>query len=195
MKNGTLEHVGSTAKIIEQYIMSGKSQDGEVYAGDIKYEQENPYVKFEVIRTKNQRGVVSNSFAINEEICLEMVYSVLRDGETVNPSIHILDNLGNCILATNNADSANTLKDQLFNVPLNKGVYVTTCTVPALFLNDTSYLISCFLVISFVSEMAIAREVLSFNVSETGEMRQEYTGQWIGLIRPKLAWQTQKSIL
>lgn len=34
--------------------------------------------------------------------------------------------------------------------------------------------------------------VVSFNVVDTVEMRKEFTGKRLGLIRPKLAWATEK---
>jgi hypothetical protein len=34
-------------------------------------------------------------------------------------------------------------------------------------------------------------EVISFTVHDTGAMRKEYGGGWIGVVRPKLAWQTE----
>ena len=36
--------------------------------------------------------------------------------------------------------------------------------------------------------MAIVREAIEFTIIETGEMRKEYSGEWIGLIRPKMHW-------
>ena len=100
--------------------------------------------------------------------------------------------MGTCILATFNGNSANSTIDPLFEKPLSEGIYKTTCSIPAFFLNDISYQISCFLVPREHNAMAIAKEVLSISVVETGEMRAEYNGQWIGLIRPKLQWITTK---
>ena len=117
---------------------------------------------------------------------------VLKEGEVISPSIHILDNLGNTILATFNGNSANLGFDPLSNKPLSKGIYKSVCIIPAFFLNDSSYLISCFLVPSFTKEFAIVKEALSIIVVETGEMREEFAGAWIGLIRPKLNWVSTK---
>jgi lipopolysaccharide transport system ATP-binding protein len=41
------------------------------------------------------------------------------------------------------------------------------------------------------NDLAIVEDALAFSVSETGEMRKEYTGGWAGLIRPKMAWKTE----
>jgi len=191
LKNGNFKEKGLTLQIIDKYIMSGKSSEGEILEEDILYEQSYQWAKFKAIRTVSKRGV-SNSFGINEEIKVELEYEVLKDGEIIQPSVHVLDNLGNCILATFNGKSANSTIDPLFNKPLEKGIYKAVCTIPAFFLNDISYLISCFLVPNNITEMAITREVLNLSINETGEMRKEFTGTWIGLIRPKLNWISSK---
>ena len=108
------------------------------------------------------------------------------------PSVHLLDSLGTTILSTFNADSVTIDPDPLYGKPMKKGKYLSVCTIPGYFLNDLRYSISVFLVPNMaLSEMAIAPEVLSFSVMETGDMRKEYTGEWVGLIRPKLAWKTK----
>jgi lipopolysaccharide transport system ATP-binding protein len=191
LKNGTLEEAGLTTHIIDKYIMSGKSFEGEILEEDIKYDQRYEWARFKAIRTTGSRGM-TNSFGINEAIDVELEYEILRDGEMIQPSIHVLDNLGNCILASFNGNSANTAIDPLFGKPFNKGIYKTVCTIPAFFLNDISYLVSCFLVPKVTSEMAIVNEALNLSIHETGEMRTEFNGPWIGLIRPKLHWITTK---
>jgi lipopolysaccharide transport system ATP-binding protein len=34
-------------------------------------------------------------------------------------------------------------------------------------------------------------DVIAFTVHETGEMRREFTGRWIGVVRPRLEWRTE----
>ena len=34
-------------------------------------------------------------------------------------------------------------------------------------------------------------DVVSFQVSDTGSMRDNYTGGWLGVVRPRLSWKTQ----
>ena len=63
--------------------------------------------------------------------------------------------------------------------------------IPGNFLNDKTYRINAFLVPEDIHGLAIAEDALTFNVTDTGEMRKEYTGEWIGLIRPRLEWNTQ----
>jgi len=58
-------------------------------------------------------------------------------------------------------------------------------------LNDKNYSISAFLVPEDINDLGIAEEVVSFSIEDNGEMRKEYSGDWWGLIRPKLSWKTE----
>ena len=40
--------------------------------------------------------------------------------------------------------------------------------------------------------VAAAEEAVSFVVHDSGAMRQEYTGGWLGVVRPRLNWTTER---
>lgn len=44
--------------------------------------------------------------------------------------------------------------------------------------------------IMLIIDRLVASDVISFEVHDTGVMRKEYTGPWIGTVRPRLDWQT-----
>jgi len=192
MQFGKIVTSGNTKQIIEKYISIGKSEEGEVKAPDIKTTHQNSSLAIQAVRLMGRNGI-SNSFGIDENIICEIEYEVLVEGAKCVPSIHLLDSHGNCIFATFNADSANLSKDVFYNKPLKKGSYSTKCTIPSFFLNSIHYSISVFLgTDETFSDMTSAEEVVSFEVNETGDMRKEHTGTWIGAIRPKLSWQTKQ---
>jgi len=190
LQRGVVIGEGDTKQIIDQYITAGKENSGEILKGKIQYNRKCPYAYFNSIRilSKNE---VTNSVGIDEAINIEVEFTVVKDDVLISPSIHILDNLGTTILATFNAPSASLGLDAFYGMPLKKGSYKSVCTIPGNFLNDTTYSISAFLVPENANEMAIVQEVLSFSVVETGKMRKEYTGGWIGMIRPKMNWKTE----
>ncbi len=71
------------------------------------------------------------------------------------------------------------------------GLSKAVCTIPANFLNDGGYIVNAFLLTDLTNMEVQGREVLSFTVHETGEVRREFGGQWTGVVRPKLTWFTQ----
>ncbi|MBO0357381.1 ATP-binding cassette domain-containing protein [Hymenobacter sp. BT186] len=191
MRNGTLQSMGPTDKIIEEYISYGKFNTGQVLAEDIQFTRRCTKASFEEISIISN-GEITSSVDIKNEVIVEMNYRVLVDGAMVYPSIHVLDNMATCILATFPAKSATIGVDEFYGKPLRKGLYKSRVVIPGSFLNEKTYSISAFLVPEDAADMEIAEEVLSFSVTDTGEMRKEYGGDWWGLIRPKMAWSTER---
>lgn len=191
LKHGKLEDFDGTSTIIDKYISSGKESEAEIFKEDIIVSKKCSKADFHALRLKsNSRGVTSN-FAIDEEVIIEFEYDVFENGAIVYPSIHLLDSTETCILATFNGPSATLAIDSYYDKPLKKGIYKSVCKIPASFLNDKLYSISAFLVPQDSSGMGIAEKVMSFTMTETGDMRKEYTGEWAGMVRPKLDWQTE----
>lgn len=122
---------------------------------------------------------------------VEVEYEVLRDGVEAAVSIHLLDAGAGVILATGNSRGGTIEVDHVGNSPQSKGVYTSRCTFPSDFLNDRQYLVSIFL-ISDVSRIEVTLpEAISFLGHDSGSMREQYTGEWWGQIRPRLAWKTR----
>jgi lipopolysaccharide transport system ATP-binding protein len=190
MQNGLIIAIGPTSNIIDQYISLGNQKFGEVLKDEIKYKQKCPKAYFNAIRLVSN-NTISDNFGIGEEIHVELEYMVTSDMAIISPSIHLLDNFGNCIFATSNFYSANLITDLFYGKPLKKGLYKSVCSIPKNFLNDKTYKINAYLVPENASEMAMAEEALTFNISDTGEMRKEFSGEWRGQIRPKMSWKTE----
>lgn len=189
MRNGTLHSMGPTDKIIEEYISYGKSNAGQVLENDIVYTRRCSEAYFNEISIVSN-GEITSSIGIRNDVVIEMHYTIIKNGAVLYPSIHLLDNMGTVIFATFNGESANIGIDEYFGKPLKKGRYVSSLTIPGNFLNEKAYTISAFLVPLDFQDLAIAEEVLSFSVTDTGDMRKEYGGDWTGLIRPKMQWST-----
>ncbi len=193
MRNGMLHSMGSTDQIIDEYISYGQFNTGEVVAPNILVAKHCPQADFYAVRMLS-KGEITSSVDIRYDIIVELEYDILQEDSVIYPSIHLLDNMGTCILATFNGESANLRVDLYFGQPLRKGRYQSTLIIPANFLNEKTYSLSAFLVPDSMADLGIAEQVLSFTVTDTGEMRKEYGGDWIGLIRPKMAWVTKSLV-
>lgn len=192
LKHGMVQDYDTTQAIIEKYIMSGKENEAEVFKDDIVVSKKCSVAEFETLRLRSIKNGITSNLILDEEVIIEFEYKVLFDDTIVNPSIHLIDSMDTCVFATFNGPSASLGFDTFYNKPLKKGIYKSICKIPANILNSRSYSINAFLVPQDMSDMGIAENVLSFTMEETGEMRKEYTGEWIGMIRPKLFWQTER---
>ena len=109
---------------------------------------------------------------------------------THTSSIHLLDKYKIPVLASGNLKSTTINIDEYAGRNYPIGLYKTNCTIPPNFLNDGNYSINVILLTNVSNIHVFMNEVVSFEMVDTGEMSKEYTGGWIGVVRPKLEWHT-----
>lgn len=191
LEKGRLVENGMTKDIIEKYINSDRLNSGHIQGENIRYQQEYSKTKINSIRILSD-DIMSGTIKSGKDLIVEVEYAVLEDNISLSISVHLLDVMGTCIFASNNSNSANLIVDPYANKKYQKGEYKTIMTIPENFLNDHNYSISVFIVPDTIYDMTIVPNALSFQVTDTGEMRGEYSGFWMGQIRPKMKWETYK---
>ena len=58
-------------------------------------------------------------------------------------------------------------------------------------LNDGRYTFKVAIISNLKTIEVLTDDIFGFDAHDKGEMRKEYIGTWPGVIRPKLAWQTE----
>ena len=58
------------------------------------------------------------------------------------------------------------------------------------FLNEGRYSINVVVLSNVTTMEVIERNAIAFDVHDSGSMRREYTGEWLGVVRPRLQWRT-----
>jgi lipopolysaccharide transport system ATP-binding protein len=91
-----------------------------------------------------------------------------------------------------NLPSTNLGKDTMSGKPYPQGRFLTRCTLPKNFLNDSYYSVKVFLIRDVTHILAVVEDAVNFSVIDTGAMRKEYHGAWPGAIRPQMTWSTEQ---
>ena len=190
LNHGKLMSQGPSNSIVKHYIDLGKETVGEITWPARNSAPGNEKIRLSAVRAVSNNAVTSN-IDIDQETIIEIEFWNFGEGASISTSIHLFDQMGTCVLATANVHSANLIQDDWFGKPHPVGRYKTGCKIPANFLNEGRYSINVIILTDLTNTEMFARDIFSFNVHETGSMRKEYTGAWIGAIRPKLAWQTE----
>jgi len=68
------------------------------------------------------------------------------------------------------------------------GLYLCLCTIPDHYLNEGPHYVTAVLSRDTSVNLVELSEVVSFNVHDRGDTRADYTGPWIGAVRPLLPW-------
>jgi len=180
----------SSNEVISEYINTGKEASGEVIWQNYREAPGNERIRLHAVRVVTDREVTAD-VAINQEFQIEVEFWNFKPDLEISTSIHLLDKMGVCILASANMHSANLVRDEWFGRPHPVGLYKTVCQLPGNFFNEGVHNLNVIVLSDVIQQEARVDDVLSFNVHDVGEMRKEYSGGWIGTVRPKLAWQTE----
>lgn len=190
LERGSMVLKGSVADVVPAYLKSGVQETGEL-VWPAATAPGNERIRLFAVRVLCN-GMPAADVPLSRSVRLELDFENLRPGLQLNASFHLLDKLGNCILATGNLPSASLTPDQWGGHPHPAGRYRVACELPANFLNEENYSISAFVVSNANCIEAQAPQCLAFRAHDDGQMRHEYTGVWIGMIRPRLPWFSER---
>ena len=192
ISGGKVVYDGSSDGAVQRYVTAGTLQ----HKGERIWEDPESAPGNEKIRLRAVRIVSGNEITqdvdIKNDIRVEIEFWNFRPGTRITASIHLLDKLKTGVLASANLQSANLIEDKWFDKAYPVGLFRTVCTLPGNFLNEGRYHINVILLTNVTNMEVFADNVTSFNVYESGAMRADYGGYWLGVVRPRLAWQTEQ---
>ena len=185
LDTGRLCNYGLTADIVDEYMAAGQDQNAEV-VWNLDDAPGDATTTIRAVRVLDSRGQASGNLSISDPVTLEMEYWCHRAGARLNPSFHVLNMHGVCVFAT-----ANFHDPEWGSREHQEGLHRTRCIIPSHFLNDGQFKVSAFVVRDMHNIVAQAAECATFHVTDDGSSRGDYTGGWIGSVRPMLPWRTE----
>jgi lipopolysaccharide transport system ATP-binding protein len=190
LSQGEVIKDGITSAVIDHYLESGLSQQGERLWSELDQAPGDEVVRLKAVRAINRHNVVSSNFSVREPVCLEVEFNVLTGGFPLDVGFSLYDIFGNLIFIT---IDTSTIEWQ--GRPRPAGVYRERCEVPGDFLNEGSIRIMAAIATNPGSLHAIEKDALQIkivdNLESVGGARGNYTREWVGgSVRPLLHWST-----
>ena len=193
LSDGRITRAGPTQEVVADYFKAGSEGGGEKTWDDPARPPGNDRIRLRAVRT-TCAGVVTSEIDIDKEVTVEVDFWNYQPGtRNLCVSINLQNSTGLTVLSTANTPAANLLQDEeWFNRPHEAGLFRSTCTLPANFLNDGVYYITVYVLsLGPIAVEAEAPQVLCFNVIDTGAMREAGVGsRWDGVVRIRLPWRT-----
>jgi homopolymeric O-antigen transport system ATP-binding protein len=187
---GRIHADGPTSDVITSYVSRGTNLSGERVWKNPETAPGNEKLRLRAVRVVSA-GKITSEVDIATDVRIEIEFWNLRPGARVTTSIHLLDRMKTGVLASANLPSANLAQDRWDDRPYPEGVFRTVVTLPGNLLNEGRYHVNVILLTGFTNMEVFVEGAITFNVYESGAMRGEYAGKWLGVVRPKLAWQTE----
>ncbi|MFH1995686.1 MAG: ABC transporter ATP-binding protein [Candidatus Omnitrophota bacterium] len=197
LASGKIVMEGEPTPVINKYMDETKDRAKAVSWDRPEVAPGDERARLKAMRIVSQ-GVATPDPDIDKDFQVEIDYWMLKPLPKVLVSIHIYTATGVCILTTSNTPSVSAAPDPYSTMPYSAGIYRTSCTIPALFLNEGPHLVHIWININNLPQqyptdvMVCKKNILAFNVIDTGAMRKEYVGPWLGVVRPRLLWKTEK---
>ena len=189
LEQGRVAMIGESHEVISKYIGMGADTSGEVTWDDLEPAPDNDNVRLKAVRIRSKNNV-TRDILINEDIQIEIDYWNQNEKDILTTILILKDKMGSDVLASNNSPSANLSVDNWSRERHPKGLFRSICAIPANFLNNDKYSIDVGISNGRGWE-AFKENAISFVVHETGEQKKEYSVNWRGVVRPRLAWSTK----
>lgn len=192
LDGGRIAVIGKPAEVVRQYLANVRSATGEVVWTTKETAPGDDSVRMRSVRIL-QEGIEGPTadVDISKNVEIRITYWNLIAGQQLYTALWLKDPNGTFILSTSNVKAISLTDDPWYGCPQPSAVFQSTCVIPGNFLNEGRYVISAIVGRIPNRTLILEESVLTFDVHDTGAMREEYYGSWTGpVIRPRLPWNT-----
>ena len=173
LKKGDLNYSGFVNETVEKYINRDFQRNIKKTWNDMKRAPGNEFIKVKSAEILSNTDVNKEIWTVETPLSIIFEFWNLIPAK-INLSLVLWSMTGECIF--------NVVSDVK---KLKKGLYKSTCNIPANLLNDNIYYIQ----IIFIKDLSIGiyvnDNILSFEIHDVKRIGSWY-GKWVGAVRPKL---------
>ena len=189
---GRVTAVGHPTDVVKQYLANVRSASGEVVWSSPDIAPGTEMVRLHAVRIVQEGSDGPTADVdIAKEIGIQISYWNLIPDQQLYTALWLKDSNGTFVLATSNVRAISSTDDPWYGRPQPVGLYESTSVIPGNFLNEGRYIVSAIVGRIPQKTTILEESVLTFDVHDTGAMREEYFGNWTGpVIRPRLPWNT-----
>jgi lipopolysaccharide transport system ATP-binding protein len=191
IRQGRVVVDGPVSRVVQEYLISDDASGGEVVWPDPEQAPGTDLVRIHALRVFQEEGKPASDIDIAKDVVIEISYWVLRSGEVVYAGLWLKDHMGTCVFSTQHTRGISLTEDPWAHRPRPAGLYRSQCIIPGNTLNNITYRISPILGHDVCTTHLLLEDLLTFAVHDTGPMSKDYFGNWIGVTRPRLAWNTE----
>jgi lipopolysaccharide transport system ATP-binding protein len=184
---GTLTDDGPPVGIVNRYLGAGRTSRAEIIWGDHTQGPGNNIFRLRAARVCNAEGTVTSELGTQESFSIEVEYVNLSPGAALGVTVLLFNGDGIHVFS-----SISNREPNWHGRSFPEGVFRSTCHVPGNLLPDGRFEVS---VLVWANNYTVSHRqdcVLEFEVHESIEARADYFGNWAGVVRPLLEWETRR---
>jgi len=177
--SGSVVDDGEASRVVSKYLQSQSRSGHERVWEHPDLAPGDETVRLHAVRVVPRGSGSIHSISLESPIDLEVTFSNLAAGAILNSSITLYNLEDVCVLNSFSHPA-----------PRPAGLTREVCELPGGLLNDGGYRVRLLIVKDASRCLIDMPDVVSFEITE-GERQVQWYGEWIGAVRPTLAWTSE----
>jgi lipopolysaccharide transport system ATP-binding protein len=192
LEAGRVKMRGRPTEVIAAYVQQGASRRTTA-SWDLERAPGDSVARIVHVAAGGGTGITQghaaevDSFALQGVVSLTVDFVVHAAGVRLNPVFVVKNALGTTVFTSANYENRDWGARHYL-----PGRYRAVCTLPAHLLNDGTHQVDALLVQDMRLVRAAAAGAVSFKLYDDGSTRGDYVGEWVGIVRPRCAWTTER---
>ena len=183
---GSIVEEGDPARVVNHYLGAGRVSRAETVWADPRHAPGTPAFRLRSVRIRNDAGEVTSELSTHESFSVEVEYENLSAGSALGATVLLYNSDGVHVLS-----SLSNREAHWHGRAFPKGLFRSTCHFPGNLLPEGRFDVS---VLVWANNYSISHRedyVVEFELHESIDARADYFGDWSGVVRPLLDWETQ----
>ncbi len=185
LDKGKLVRRGPTQETVDFYMSTGYAQTGQrIWETDEIPESASPFLPVE-LRLCNQKGRTIDTIRSTEPITINVKYELKAAITGLRVGLYLMTTQGEYVFTSFDTDQPEMY--ERFSVR-PAGIYTSSCTLPANFLNEGRYVLGINASSFRVKRYFQDEQALTFTVDVSGAPGMQWPENRLGPVRPALEW-------
>lgn len=186
IEHGRVAEDGPPGDVIARYLRSVVGRKTSRVWTDLAGAPGNEWVRLRSARVYPRGGAPSDPITVRTPFVLEFEYENLKADTSLNLSLHLYSAGGVLVL-----NAVPVHEGTWYGQSYPAGRFRDRCYVPGDLLNDGTYRVELLVVRDRSMVLHQDSEILEFEVLDVADSSGVFEGEWSGVVRPRLEWQTE----
>ncbi len=186
LRDGTVAADDTATQVVSAYV-ADVSDARWAWIPTTEQPPQNESAAVTSISIKGSQGTLVAELTSSSEFTIDIEFRVKHDQAFVGLTVVLYDAEHNCVFSSlSNRESA------WYGRPMPAGSYRASCAVPSDLLNAGWFTVDVNLFGKDFTDQRLLRDVLRLEIQDSGRLRGDYYGAYLGAVRPALVWRTER---
>lgn len=186
MRAGTLVADEPPAEAVAKYVNEIQDYVLAQHFDDAATAPQNSTARLRRIAIHAVDGGTPPELLTGEPFAIDIDFETKHDNVFVGLTAVVYDLENNVVFS-----SLSNHEPHWYGRPMPKGAYRSRVVIPANLLNAAGYVVNVILYEQNFQDQVLVRDALRIELQDSGEVRGDYYGVMLGVVRPLLSWHTQ----